>query len=165
MPTEKEIATRVAAGAHIDPERVSVRTEGDTLVVGVAALTEGQHRAARAVMTQYVGDHRDWKVVRDETPDKPPAYDLDALRDLMNHLGAAPDGQLDKMFTARIRATEFTDLDQTLKFLRNLRDECVYCAGASGFVMQLFSMVLEDYPEPQDVMDERRAELERTYGM
>lgn len=166
MPTEKEIATKVAAGARIDQERVSVRMEDDTLVVGIAALTEAQQRAARAVMNQYVGALREWRVLRDETPDKPPTYDLDHLKVMIAKLGDAPDGQLDKMFARRCGSfPEDATLEDTLRFLRNLRDECVYCAGGSGFVMTLFNCLLEDYPESEDGMAERRAELERAYGM
>jgi len=168
MPTENEILTRLirfAQVARIDRERIDVRTEDNLTVVGIAGCTERQKRAAEAVMHQFMGDHQEWKVVRDETPAKPPAYDLPTLRWTVNHLGKASDNQLDKMFTKRIRAmdVEAMDLDQVLRFLRNLRDECVFCAGASGFVMTLLSCMLEDYPEPDDVMAERRADLERRY--
>jgi len=166
MITEQDIRALVAAGTRIDPERVTVRTEDDVLVVGITACTEAQQRGARAVLNQYVGEHREWRVVRDETPARAPAYDVDKLRVVIERLGEAPDGQLDEMFSARCRGLPAdVPLDVVLKFLRNLRDECVFCAGASGFVMTLFNCLLEDYPETEDAMAERRAELEARYGM
>jgi hypothetical protein len=166
MPTEKEIVTRVSRGAAIDRERIDVRDHGDLLIVGIAACTEAQKRAAQVVMRRLVPSHRKWMVKRDETPAKPPAYDLKTLHHLVNHLGKASDGQLDKMFTKRIRAMDVDamTLPEMLRFLRDLRDECVFCAGGSNFVMTLLSCMLEDYPEDDDAMAERRAELERRYG-
>ena len=170
MKETEKIAAQVADGARIDRERIDVREHEDMLVVAIAGCTESQRRAAQVVMHQHVGGRRRWKVVPDEMaptpPAKPPAYDLDNLKVVIAKLGEAPDGQLDKMFSLQCaNLPADADLEHTLRFLRNMRDECVYCAGGSGFVMTLFNSLLEGYPEPEEVMAERRAELERRYNM
>jgi hypothetical protein len=163
--TPHEIKDRLV-NHGLDEGRVTIERKPGYLetVVTVDALTENEHDNILAFLHQ--AGERAIKVVRREVPEKPRAYDLAKLNKIVRHLGTAPDTQLDEIFTKRIRElSEDVELDEMLKFIRNLRDECVFGAGASGFVMTLFNCLLEDYPEPEDVKKARRAELERKYGM
>ena len=165
--TPEQIKTRLIEKMKMDPERLKV-TGSPTLlatVISVGALTEEEQRAIQGGLHQDMKG-KPFRVERHEVEGKPPAYDLEKLKTMLEQLGKSPDSQLDKIFTKRIREMpEDIELDEMLEFLRNLRDECVFGAGASGFVMTLFSCLLDDYPEPQETMDARRAILEKKYGM
>jgi hypothetical protein len=166
MTTGNDIRTLIASNSEIDPERIHVINALHKVTVNIDALTEGELYAAQAVLHQRAPATVTYDILRQEIPEKPPAYDLEKLRIMVNKLGEASDGQLDTMFTKRIQELpKETTLEEMVDFLRNLRDECVFGAGASGFVMTLFNCLLEDYPEPVDAMKERRALLEEKYGM
>jgi len=96
-----------------------------------------------------------------------PTYDHATLTTLITHLGRAPNGQLDKEFTELSRefVAEPQTLEETLKFIRNLQDECVFTAGASNVVMTLFALMLEGYPESEEEKAARRVVLEKKYGL
>ena len=160
-----ETKTLIASHSEIDPERIHVFETFLNISVGIDACTEGEQRKAQAILHQYAPVTIKWDVQRREIPEKLPAYDLEKLRTMVNKLGESPDSQLDEIFTKRIRDGLPTELNGLLKFIRNLRDECVFGGAASSFVMTLFNCLLEDYPEPADEMAERRAELEAKYGM
>jgi hypothetical protein len=161
----EELKTLLAERAHIDRERVRV-TEGDGLVtVAIQNCTEEEQRRASSWMQVHFPVTTRCRVVREETGSGP-SVPLDQLHKFIDLLGLAPDGQLDTLFAKR--CAEFSpdaNLDTTLEFLRNLRDECVFGAGASGAVMKLFACLLEDYPEPDEVKAARRAVLDKKYGL
>lgn len=163
--TGTEVKTLIASHSEIDAERIHVLETLGNVSVEIDACTEDEQRKAQSILHQYVPATIKWDVQRREVPEKPPAYDLEKLRTIVSGLGDAPDTQLDKAFTKRIRDGLPTELEAMLKFIRNLRDECVFGGAASGFVMTLLNCLLEDYPEPAGVMAERRAELEAKYGM
>jgi len=85
---------------------------------------------------------------------------------LIEMLSSAPDGQLDASLAKE--CSKFLLLPDTGKdpvlFLRNLRDKCVYCAGASNAVMTLFAIFLDKLPpEPETEKEARRASLEASW--
>lgn len=94
-------------------------------------------------------------------------YTLDVLTGILGEMGNAPDGQLDRSYAkeCRVFVAEKHDLPETLRFIRDLRDKCVFTAGGSDFVMQIWSMMLSEYPEPEEEKAERRKELEKWAGM
>lgn len=164
--TPEQIKALIVEKSKWDPSRLTVERRPGYLktVVTVDSLAENEHDAVVGLLHQ--AGEKAVRVVRREVEGKPPAYDLAKLNEIVRHLGTAPDSQLDEIFTKRIRELpEDVELDEMLKFIRNLRDECVFGAGASGFVMTLFNCLLEDYPEPEDVKKARRAELEEKYGL
>jgi len=60
-------------------------------------------------------------------------------------LTTAPEGQLDPGLRDEVREfllDEHTE-DEARDFLTDLRNECVHVGGASGFVMNLFAIVLD----------------------
>lgn len=163
--TPEQIKNLILEKSKWDPERVQVESKPDHLgmVVTVDGLTEPEQRALQRVLHD-VGQSA--VVVRRDRPGKPPAYNLDQLNLIVRHLGTTSDRQLDPIFAKRCQdLPEGISLDEILKFIRNLRDECVFSAGASDFMMTLFNCLLEDYPEPEDVKKLRRAELEEHYGL
>lgn len=163
--TPEQIEKAIVDELKLDPERVRVTRKAGQLemLVSVGAMTESEQRAVKGVLhrAKLVG----FRVARHEIEGKPPQPDLAELTRLVEGLGTAPDGQLDKGLTARIRAGVPDNLDEMLRFIRNLRDECVFIGGASGFVMEVFSVMLRHYPEPDDLQAERRKELHRSYGL
>jgi len=160
-----ETKTLIASHSEIDVERIHVFETVANVNIEIDACTEDELHKVQFILHQHAPALVKWDVRRREIPEKPPTYDLERLRIVVEKLGEASDGQLDTMFTKRIQEGLPEDLDGMLKFIRNLRDECVFGAGGSGFVMTLFNCLLEDYPEPAEVMAERRAELEAKYGM
>ena len=94
-------------------------------------------------------------------------YDLVKLTGLLAAMHEAPDTQLDKQYAGEcsVFAKEGHDLEETLEFIRNTRDWCVFTSGASGMIMQMWSFMLEHYPEPDNVKKVRRAKLDAAVAM
>lgn len=92
---------------------------------------------------------------------------LEQMTKLLTGMGSAPDGQLDATFAAQCAAfaKEEHDLPETLRFVRDMRDKCVFVAGASPFVMRIWNHMLEGQtPETDEEKAERRAALEHWAG-
>lgn len=73
----------------------------------------------------------------------------DTLRETIQHLALAPEGQLAEPLAQECRIFEYTDAETARRFLRNLRDKAVYTGGASPFVMQILTGVCDNPPEPK----------------
>jgi hypothetical protein len=165
VTTSDDIRGLIAAKAQIDWERIRVEVptgEQPYVIVGISACTETEQRRVSGGLNRDAPQSYVYKVVRDENPDKPPAYDLEKLREIMVGFGDAPDGHLDKAFAKQCaHLPEDISLEDMLKFIRNMRDECAYCAGASDFVMRFLSILLDDYPESEEDKKARRSRLRR----
>ena len=164
---EERVKDLIATKAKIDRERIRIvapTADEACFVVGIKACTEPEYRGIQKGLNATAEQGIRYRVVRDEDPAKPPAYDLKRLREMLKGFGTAPDGHLADTFAkqcARFAESEERTLPEMLTFLRNLRDNLVFCSGASSFVLQVINMMLEDYPEPEDEMDERRRLLPR----
>lgn len=89
---------------------------------------------------------------------------LEKITRLLKGMGEAPDGQLDGTYAKECAqfAKEEHDLPETLRFVRDIQDKCVFTGGASPFVMRMWSIMLEGQtPERDEEKAERRAALER----
>jgi len=152
---------------EIDVERLHVREEEDKFIVGIAGLTEPEQRSVNGGLCSEGLDPEAFEVVEDPAPGKVKNYDLEKLTELLAKMHDAPDGQLDKLYAKRCAtfAKEGHTLEETLEFIRDTRDWCVFTSGASGFVMRLWDCMLEDYPEPDNVKKVRRAKLDAMVGM
>jgi hypothetical protein len=87
-------------------------------------------------------------------------------RDVIKSLGEAPDSQLATSLAkecAEFAKKEHSD-EETITFLRDIRDLAVHGGGASSFVMATFAALLPD-PEPDDECEKRRENLKRKYGI
>ena len=153
--------------AEIDVERIDIREQETKTLVGIAGLTEPEQRRINGGLQQEGLDADAFEVVEDPAPGKAKHYDLEKLTELLAGMHDAPDGQLDKLYAKRCAdfAKARHDLEETLEFIRDTRDWCVFTSGASGFVMQMWNFMLEDYPEPDNVKKMRRAKLDAAVGM
>ena len=164
---EERVKDLIRSKAKIDRERIRVvlpTSEEPRCIIGITACTEAEYRGIQRGLNATAPEGMMFQVMRDEDPNKPPAYNLERLREMLKGFGTAPDGHLAESFAkqcARFAESEEHTLPETLTFLRNLRDNLVFCSGASSFVLQVINMMLEDYPEPEDEMDERRSHLPR----
>lgn len=164
--TPEGVKLLVAAQAGIDPERVMVCDSPDSSgsLIRVDALTEREQRAIQNTLRTALLEG--FRVERCEVESKPRHYTLNVLMKLVRGLGEASDTEIDGTFALRCaHLPEASTLDEVLDFLRDLRDECVYCAGASNFVMRLLGYMLEEYPESEAAKTTRRAKLEARYDL
>lgn len=87
------------------------------------------------------------------------------LRDIINTLSKFSDDAFATPLAqkcAKFGNEPHTEEEQ-VRFLRDLRDMSVYGAGASPFIMQMFSLCLDTLPpEPEDQKAARIAELEKS---
>ena len=166
MTSVQDISALIATKTQIDRERIHVHEQEHHVTIGIAGCTENEKRFAETILRQNIPITLTWEVVHEDAPHLIPHYGLDALKATIAWFGRAPDTQLDKAFARRCaHFPEDASLEKTLEFLRNLRDECAFCAGASGFVMTWFNFLLDEYPEPDEVKVERRAKLNAKYGI
>lgn len=88
---------------------------------------------------------------------------VEKMRRLIENLGTAPDSHLHQSLSAECRTFRGVTLEESTRFIRNLRDMSVNIGGASSFVMQLFELVLADQEsESEEDQQQRREELRRT---
>lgn len=162
----EKLKALIADKAKIDEERISIR-HNEILEVGIAGLTESELYGIRGGLLHTGFQHDAFKVVEDPAPGRTRHYTLETLTQLLLGMAEAPDTQLDKHFAAECGAfaKEGHDLEETLRFIRNMRDKCVFAAGGSTFVMNLWNYMLDEYPETEEAKAERRKELERWAGM
>lgn len=87
-------------------------------------------------------------------------YTDEALRGFIAGFSKAPDSQMDACL-----AQECADFDgeNPEKFLRNLRDKCVW-SGSSEFMIKLISMLLEGRKEHPTARRRRHEELKEWTG-
>lgn len=81
--------------------------------------------------------------------------DFQALKDIISFLAEAPDGQLAEPLARECKHFVPEDYAAAMKFLRTLRSKAVYTGGASQFVMDMFHVVCDNPPEPEE---ERKSE-------
>ena len=153
--------------AEIDVGRIHVREEEAKFIVGIAGLTEHEQHTVNGGLRLEGFEPHTFEVVEDPAPEKVKHYDLEKLTGLLAAMHDAPDGELDKIYAKRCAdfAKEGHNLEETLEFIRDTRDWCVFTSGASSTIMILWNFMLEDYPEPDDVKKARRAKLDAAVGM
>lgn len=162
----ENLKTFIAIQAKIDKERILIQYD-KIFHIHVVGLTERENQVLRGVLLQSGLELDAFELVEALAPNLVKHYTLDKLTELLKGLGEAPDGHLDKQYSAQCRqfTSQTHDLPETLRFIRNLRDKCVYTAGGSNFVMMLWNFMLSEYPEPEEEKDERHKELKRWAGI
>jgi hypothetical protein len=95
----------------------------------------------------------------------PTPYLIDSIHGFIRAFGEASDNQLAAALSKK--CAEFppdASLDDSLVFLRDLRDECVFIGGASHFMMTAIAILVEGYPETEEAMNARRTALDERHG-
>lgn len=86
------------------------------------------------------------------------------LRDFIRELACAPETQLDIAFSGK--CVDFQDGDP-VRFLRDLRDMCVFAGASSDFVVMAISAVLDSNEfgqEDPEEAEKRRSDLEQRWN-
>ena len=60
---------------------------------------------------------------------------MNTFKDLLEHLGQAPDGQLDKSQALKFEEMASRDTDPKSEEVKQILDDCAYAALASDFAM------------------------------
>ena len=160
------LRTIIADGARIDAERIDIKHIDGRFRIGIDSLTEPEQRSINGGLFREGFDMDNIEVCEDNV-DREKRLPLEKLTEFLAGLHDAPDSQLDKLYADRCAdfAKENHTLEKTLEFIRDTRDWCVFTSGASGFMMRVWSILLEEYPEPDAVKKARRAKLDAMVGM
>lgn len=161
MLTVDELKTMIASNTVIDRERIHAYESPHKVIINIDACTENEQILAQSLLHSKMPVTIAWEVLRREIPEKTPLYGLSKLRGILEEFSKAPHSQLDKRYAAQcgVFAKERHNLEETLEFIRNTRDWCVFTSGASEVIMTFWNLILQDYPEHDGVRELRRAKL------